>query len=458
MMNFIKSDELTAKAISLIPSVKTFYDTYTFLQKSQWWSHNQLEEYQMVQLSKLLIHAYNNVPYYRRVFDERGLKPANIQSTADLKKLPYLTKEIIRENLPDLVARNYAKPKLEYVTTGGSTGIPLGFYYEKGFSRAREQAFMTALWNRVGYRLSDKCVLLRGYVVDSASKGTFWKYSLFGRWLILSSYHMTDKLLPSYIAKIREFRPAYIQAYPSAVTLLARFMKGNNMQPFPSIRAILCQSENMYPWQRQLLEQVFQCRVYSWYGHTEQAVLAGECEKSVHYHLNPEYGITEIVDNNVKVIAEEDKMGEIVATGLNNFLCPFIRYRTMDLAIPANAKCECGRQYSLLKKVEGRTQDLIVTKDKRLITLTALIFGLHFSAFSKVKEMQLIQEREGEIVVRIQKTYQYSDSDERELLSKMQSAIGDGLKIDFDYVDSIPRTEQGKYKFLIQKLPIAYGD
>ena len=130
----------------------------------------------------------------------------------------------------------------------------------------------------------------------------------------------------------------------------------------------------------------------------------------------------------------------------------------MDLAVPSNAKCDCGRNYPLLKKVEGRLQEIVVTKDRRLITLTALIFAQHFEAFSKVKEMQLMQEEEGELMVRIVKTLQYSENDEQEFLTKMQKAVGNGLDINFEYVDHIPRTETGKYRFLIQKLPIEFGN
>lgn len=449
-------NSITAKALAILPSYKTFRKTYKFLQKSQWWSREQLEEYQLQQLSKLLNHAYENVPYYRRIFDNRGLKPKDIQDFKDLQKLPFLTKEIVRDNLNDLKARNYPPEKFEYVTTGGSTGIPLGFYYVKGVSRAIEEAFMKTLWDRVGYHYRDKCVILRGNVVKSADKGKLWEYSLFGRWLILSSYHMAEENIPKYIEKIRKFKPNFIQAYPSAITILARFMRENNIEPFPTVKAILCGSENLYPWQRELLEEVFQCRVYSWYGLSEMAVLAGECEKSTYYHIFPEYGIVELNGKNNKPVMNESEMGEIVATSLNNFACPLIRYRTMDLAVPTNGKCECGRNYPLLKKVEGRLQELVVTKDRRLITLTALIFAQHFEAFSRVKEMQLMQEEEGKMTVRIVKTLQYSENDEQEFLTKMQKAVGNGLDINFEYVNQIPRTQSGKYRFLIQKLPIEF--
>lgn len=433
---------------------KVFGETYNFLQESQWWSREKLEEYQMQQLSKLLHHAYENVPYYRRIFDERGLKPKDIQDFDDFKKLPYLTKEIIRENLSDLVARNYPESKLQYCTTGGSTGIPLGFYREKGVSALKEQAFMLTQWNRVGFKIGDRCVTLRGNIVQSASKAKFWEYDPINKNLILSSYHITDETLPKYIAKVREFGPNFIQAYPSAITILARFMKENNVEPFPSIKALLLGSENLYPWQRELLEEVFQCRVYSWYGHSEQAVLAGECEKSTWYHIFPEYGFVELIAKDAETVIKEDKLGEIVATGLNKFICPLIRYRTMDLAVPITAMCECGRNYPLLKRVEGRLQELVVTRDGRVVTLTALIFAQHFEAFSKIKEMQLVQKTEGEITVNMVKSSQYSVNDEKEILSKMQRAVGKGLDISFDYVNHIPRTKSGKYRFLIQKLPI----
>jgi len=437
---------------------RVFWDTYNFLQESQWWSREKLEEYQMQQLEKLLKHAYEKVPYYKRIFDERNLKPKDIQDFDDLRKLPYLTKEIIQDNLEALVARNYPKSKLQYSTTGGSTGIPMGFYHERGVSSQKEWAFMVTQWNRVGYEIGDKRVVLRGNIVHLANKGNFWEYNPVDRQLILSSYHMTDENLPRYIEKIREYAPKFIHAYPSVITILARFMKENSITAFESVIAILCGSENIYEPQRRLLEDGFKCRVYSWYGHTEQAVLAGECEKSRYYHIFPEYGIVELIGKDGKPVTQESEMGEIIATGLNNFAFPFIRYRTADLGVHTSQKCTCGRNYPLLKKVEGRLQDLVVTKDERLISLTSLIFAQHFEAFSRIKEMQLVQERAGKLLVKIVNASQYSDSDEQEILSKMQRAVSRRLDISFAYVDHIPRTKSGKYGFLIQKLPIEFGD
>jgi len=435
---------------------KVFWDTYNFLQESQWWSREKLEEYQMRQLSNLLHHAYKNVPYYQKVFNERGLRPKDIQNFDDLRKLPYLTKEIIQENLPDLVARNCPKSKLQYVTTGGSTGIPMGFYHEKGVSPAKEQAFMLIQWNRVGFKIGDKCAVLRGNVVRSITKDNFWEYDPVNKNLILSSYHMTDETLPKYIARIRKFKPDFIQAYPSAITIMARFMEENDIEPFQSVKAILCGSENLYQWQRELLEKVLQCRVYSWYGHAEQAILAGECEKNTYYHIFPEYGFTELICADGKPLSNKNEMGEIVATGFNNFICPLIRYRTMDLATPINIKCECGRNYPLLKNVEGRLQELIITRTGRLISMTAI--NMHSDVFDNIKQFQFYQDMKGEVFFNIVRKPTYTDMDTEYIRTELSKKLGEDVDLIHRFVDHIPRTKSGKYRFLIQKLSVTQGN
>jgi len=432
---------------------RVFWDTYNFLQESQWWSIEKLEEYQMQQLSELLHHAYENVPYYRNIFNERGLKPKDIQNFDDLRKLPYLTKEIVRENLPDLIARNYPKSKLQYVTTSGSTGIPLWFYWEKGISDAKERAFMLTQWNRVGFNMNDKRVILRGNVVQSASKGKFWEYNPIDKTLILSSYHMTDEILPKYIKKIRDFHPDFIHVYPSTITILARFIKENNITPFSTVKALLCGSENLYDWQRRLLEEVFQCRIYSWYGHTEQAVLAGECEKSTYYHIFPEYGIVELINKDANLVTEEDELGEIVGTGFNNYAMPFIRYKTGDLAIYTQEKCSCGREYQLIKKLEGRLQEFIVAKDDHLISLGDMQISF---IFDNVKQFQFFQDEKGKIIFNIVKKDTYTEKDSERIKKTLYERLGENIVLHIRFVDHIPRASSGKYKFLIQKLPIEF--
>jgi len=452
-----KQDTITKKALRILPSYRIFKETYNFLQKSQWWTREQLEEYQLEQLNNILDHAYTNVPYYRKVFNERGLKPKDIQDFKDLQKLSFLTKDLIRDNLKDLKARNYPHKKFEYVTTGGSTGVPLGFYYEKAVSRAKEWAFMKTQWDRVGYNFRDKCAVLKGYVVNSVTDYRFWEPSFFGRWLVFSSYHMTDENLPIYIKKIRQFKPKFIQAFPSIITILAGYMKKHNILPFDSVKAILCGSENMYPGQRELIEDAFQCKLYTWYGHAERVVLGGECEKSKSYHLFPEYGITELIGENEKPVRGEREVGMIVGTGFTNYCMPLIRYKTDDLGVHTNKKCDCHREYPLLKNVEGRwLQEFIITKNDRLISITAL--NMHSDVFDNVKQFQFYQDKKGEVFLNIVRGENYTTADTEYIKRELCKKMDDDVQLIIQFVNNIPRTIGGKYRFLIQKLPIEFGD
>ncbi|MBI5459245.1 hypothetical protein [Methanobacterium sp.] len=444
------SDSITFKALGLLSAYSSFSKTYNFLKESQFWSKDQLEEYQLNRLEELLHHSYENVPYYTRVFNERGIKPREIQDFNDLELLPFLTKELIRENLNDLKAKNVPNNRFEYVTTGGTSGVPLGFYYEKGVSRAIEWAFIKTLWDRVGYNFRDKCLILKGDTVESAKKGIFWKNTFFGRWLVLSSYHMTDANLGHYVEKIREFKPSFIQAYPSTITILAYYMQKNDIKPFESVKSILCGSENIYPHQRQLLEKVLDCRVYTWYGHSERTVLAGECEKSNHYHIFPEYGIFELVDDGGKKVKSDDAIGTIVGTGLTNYVMPLIRYKTDDLATYSTKKCKCQRNYQQIKDVKGRwVQEFIIANEHRLIPITAL--NMHSNVFDNVEQFQFHQDKVGEVILNIVKKPSYIQKDSEYIHTELMKKLGD-LSLELKFVDEIPRTSRGKYRFLIQEL------
>ncbi|WP_449566844.1 phenylacetate--CoA ligase family protein [Methanoculleus nereidis] len=453
---FCGRESFTAKALGILPSYNIYRKTYALLKRSRRWSPEELAAYQAQALSRLLEHAYENVPYYRRVFQERGLVPGDIQAPADLTLLPFLTREDLQNNLSDLKAKNYPEAAFEYVTTGGSTGIPVGFYYEKGVSRAREWAFMKTQWDCVDYRFTDRCVVLRGYIVGSAKEGTFWKKTLCGRWLLMSSHHMTEETLPAYIDRIRTFKPRFIQGYPSAAVILARYMREHDIEPFPTVKAVLCGSENLYPWQRDLLTKTFGCRVFSWYGNSEQTVLAGECEESTRYHIFPEYGIVELIGSDGRPAEGPGAMGEVVATSLTNFVCPLIRYRTMDLATAAEGVCTCGRNYPLLERVEGRVQDFIVTGKGEF--LPGIAMNIDTDAFDNVKQFQFYQEKVGEVVLNIVRKSAFSQHDAEYLYREVSRSCGDDVTITIRYVDNIPLTARGKYRYFVQDLPIRFGE
>jgi phenylacetate-coenzyme A ligase PaaK-like adenylate-forming protein len=452
---------LSGRAYRMIPlSVrygKVYTDHIRLLEKSQWWSREEIETYQWQKLESLLNHAYQNVPYYRRVFDERGLKPADIQSLDDFRRIPFLTKAMVRDNFEDLIAQNYPKSKRLGVTTGGSTGDPLRLVYEKGVSRPRDWAFFHHLWRRVGYTFGDKMAVFEDIVVRASNENRFWAYEPTKNRLLFSIYHMTDRNLPGYIQEVRRFGPKFIHTFPSSLALLARFMKLNGIAPFPSVKAILCASENLRAEQRDLFEEVFGCRVFDCYGQVELVVLSGGCEKQNAHHIFPEYGLTELIGEGGHVVTEEGGVGEIVGTGFGNWLMPLIRYKTGDLAVSTNAQCQCGRAYRLLSRIEGRMQEFFIARGGALIPLLGN-YSIAAKMLDKIRELQFVQEQEGTVIVNTVKESTCSESEvKNELLGRLEKRSGGRLDFEVRFVPCIRRTKRGKQKLLVQNLPTNRG-
>ncbi|MFL0267492.1 phenylacetate--CoA ligase family protein [Candidatus Clostridium radicumherbarum] len=426
---------------------KNFRKQYKFLEKSQWWTREQHEEYQMLQIKRLLEHAYKNVPYYTRTFNEREIKPEDIKCFNDLKKLPYLTKDVVRSNLEDLVARNYDRTKLEMHTTSGTSAMPMDFYIEPKIDEIREWAFISNIWSRVGYDVNkiNKCVILRGNIPQNG----FYEYK--GRNLILSSFQMTEENMKQYIKLIEIFNPDFLQAYPSSIHLLSKYILRNNINvKFHKLKCVLCSSENLYKLQKQDIEQAFGVRVFSFYGHAEHACIAGGCEQSDYFHIQNEYGYTEIINKYGQEVSCEDEIGEIVVTGFNNFVIPFIRYRTGDLVVNTNERCECGRNYRLIKKIDGRKQDYFVDRSWRIIPSTWSDYPLWLIK-QKISSYQYIQSEPGKLILNIQ-CYDEIVDEEIKAMKDVFGSYYPAFDLKICIVEYIERTKRGKFKFLIQNL------
>jgi len=433
-------------ALQTLSHYKTYRDTYKFIKKSQWWDSEKILEYQTNKLKELVHHSYNNVPYYKKLFDSIGLKPKDIQSLEDIKKIPFLTKKIIRENIKELKARNYPEHKFELSWTGGSTGFPMHFYCERGTWLAILNAYGKLMLEWIGCSYLDKNVLITG-------RNKPYRSQLFGRMLVLSSFYMNEEYMTRFIHKIRRLKPKYINSYPSAITILSKFIKKNNLELIPNLEKIICHAETLYEWQRNLVESTFKCKIHQQYGLREQTTLGCTCEHSDYFHIFPENGILELVDKNGNYLSKEGEIGEIVGTGFNTGIFPFIRYKTEDMGIHTNKKCSCGRSYPLIKRIEGRLQDFVISKTGKLVPFTRL-HHLVAESSSSVEECQFYQDVEGVIILNIVKSKSYSDYDTKKIESGFDKIFGNKLKIEVKFVDHIPLTDRGKYRFLIQKLPI----
>jgi phenylacetate-CoA ligase len=310
-------------------------------------------------------------------------------------------------------------------------------------------------WERTGWKPGDTSVVLRGAFVGSEER--FWEYDPARRELLLSSYYLTDRTYPKYVSKIEEFNPKHLQAYPSAVTILADFLLEYNDVGRTTFKVILLGSENIYKWQKEKLQQAFpSARLFGWYGHAEQVVLAPWCEYADYYHIWPFYGFTEILDESGKEV-KPSEIGEIVGTSFWNYATPFIRYRTMDRARKGPVGCEvCGRQFPLLENIEGRLQEIVITETGRYISMTAL--NMHSDVFENVRQFQFYQDTPGEVTFRVLRKDSYAEEDTFKIRRELGEKLGSDMQLEIEFVDEIQRTRRGKHRFLVQELDVRYGD
>lgn len=433
---------------------KIFRATSALLAQSQFWSIKEHEAYQTQQLRQLVAHAYANIPFYRSLYDSFGVSPNDITNVHDIQKLPIISKDDIRAHVNEMKAQNFLQSQFQYHTTGGSTGKPVGFYWEADRTVPMEYAFMRRQWRWAGFEMGkQRSIVLRGIPLP---KGKTYQM-IPGNQMRLSTYDLTQSAITKYIEIIRSYEPVALQSYPSAAYILAQHIlkQGWKDKIFPSLKIVLCGSENLYPWQRKLIGEAFKSRVYSWYGQSEYVALGGECEHSTNYHFYSEYGITEFLDP-LRNPVEPGEIGEIVATGFNNYAMPLIRYRTEDRArLSTSQKCECGRNYPLVSSIEGRLQEMIVGKDGNLISMTAI--NMHDSIFDNVYQFQFYQDTPGKIQMRIHRKVGYTRYDEEKIRSGLFGKLRNRIDVNFEYVDSIPTTSRGKATFLIQKLDLDFN-
>lgn len=426
---------------------RVFWETYNFLQESQRWNREKLEEYQMQQLSRLLRHVYENVPYYRKNFDECGINPKNIQNFNDFKKVPYLTKDTVKEKIKDLLARNFNPGTLRITHTSGTTGKPLQFF-EDPLTAEKEWAFICHQWSRVGYKPGDLRVELRGPV--NRNRPVWYDPAL--KVLHLSPLLDSKEKAAYYLDKIQNAGAKFLHGYPGAIVSFAFLIKRYGfLIPF-SLRAIFFASEVVYPWQRELVKEVFGCRIFSHYGLTEKVVLAAECEHTTGYHCIPQYGLTEI----------DPDTREIIGTGFINDATPFIRYRTTDVAsVPISLNCEkCKRNYyPVFPNIEGRLEDFIVTPRGALVS--PAIITHPFKDLTTIKDTQVVQKDIDLIIVRVVPN-ENNDSEalQRELsklCQDLQIIIGESVQVRWEIVEKIERLGSGKFKWIVSEVSCEMG-
>ena len=419
------------------------------------WDREAMEAYQLNQLRSLLQHCAQNVPFYREFFQQEKIQIEDFQTIRDIRRLPIVDKRTLSEQRDRFCAENYPKRRFIYVTTGGSTGIPFGFYLERGITKTLHAAFLHESWVPYGWTSQSSTIVLRGKFVGCPEENYYWEQDALRRYLFLSTYHLTPSTIEKhYLPCIAAFLPDFIDGYPSAVTILARYLLESN-SCLPPIKGVLLSSENLYPWQYEVIRDAFKCPVVPLYGMTEHAGFAFPSGNGLGYYFHPAYGIFELLDKSGEEVTTDGERGEIVLTSFLNSAMPFIRYRTDDIAMLDAKESSDGCCFKKVCCIEGRLQELLLTRDGRLISMAAI--NMHNALFDRVEQYQFVQHVPGAVVMKIVRKAGYTLEDEKRILREIGSKLS-GVDMKIEYVQEIPRTATGKFRFLIQHLPIQYSD
>lgn len=416
------------------------------LQKLLSWSKEELDKKNLIELRRMVYLAYTNTVGYRQLYKDASIQPSDIQKLSDLALLPTVSKSLLRDNIKDF---SVSGPSHRFNTTGGTTGEPFGFYLSRNIF-ASEAAFIHSYWNTSGWKLGEKTIVLRGSYVGTDQ--SFINYKPYTRELYFSANHLTANNIPVFAKAAKKHQIKFIQAYPSALSLLCDYIEETNCKDF-SFEVLFLGSENVYSWQIEKFKKTFpKAKILSWYGHAEKACYATLIpDSNLQYEVNPMYGIAEAGEKN------ENGMSEIIATGFINNATPFIRYETNDYAEFTTERPEncLYKGSTIFKKIDGRRQEVIVSKSGKYISMTSL--SIHGGLYNGFKQFQFQQSKPGEVNLKFIPNSSFNDETKQLVKSKLHERFSNDIDFNLIAVDSIAKTHRGKMRYLIQELDVKYN-
>jgi len=411
---------------------------------------NQLLTRQLERLRSILIHAYENTEYYKSLFDEIGFTPAKLQDVDDLRRIPLLTKDVIRNKLNRLTAKNIDAGALDKAATGGSTGTPMSFLRDRQSHYLRKgQELYFDRW--MGYEIGQRTAL---FVATAHFDGPADRLkarirnATCERLLRFDPHNITDKYMEQFAKRFQAYRPEMIKCFPNALSIFAEFLNRNKID-LPPVRVVSCTGENLYTQQRRLFAKTFEAEVYDKYGTFECGVIASECRLHHGLHVFTEGAYLELLDDRGMPI-KPGQMGKIVITDLFNKGMPFIRYEIGDMGIAAQIdRCKCGSNLPLIQKVLGRDRDIII--DSNGNPKPGYLFVHAISNLDLPAQLQVIQVSRDRLKVKVAKK-KTSHLNLARLRDKFQDIVGPKIIIEFEHVMDIPRDPSGKFRYVVSEL------
>ncbi len=420
---------------------------------TQWLSCDELSELQRKKLINLVEYAYQYVPYYQRTFRDIGFEPGDLKEDLScLRKLPILTKAIIRDNFENMQTTEAVRRKqLSLMSTSGSTGQPLIFMQDRDYRDAVTADIQRHIeW--AGCELGDLQALIWGV----GFKQTRWKKmrtnlidSIWNRFQI-NAFTMTEETMDEFAKEVIQRKPKTLFGYATSIYRFAQFIRTNRYKDI-SFNGIFSSAELLLPPVRQFIEETFRCKIFNRYGTLELGGVACECEAHDGMHVSAENNYVEIIDHQRS--CNPGEVGDIIVTNLNNLGMPFIRYSIGDDgAWYGDSPCSCGRQLPRLKSLEGRIVDTFQTADGRIVWSGFAGAAFRCLAHPSIRQFQVVQKSLDKIVVRLVKSGEVPESIQEQITDAIQYTFGQSISVEYEFPDEIPPLPSGKHQYAISEI------
>lgn len=399
---------------------------------------DQIKDYQLQKIKSLLSSAYREVSYYRDLFWKIGFDPQSFEQLSDLKKLPILSKDDVRENYYALISGKRMTNSIK-LATSGTTGERLEVYTSPE-QWIIEQSAIWRHWHIAGYKFRDKMAIIRSYSPKKNEK--FYKFNNFKNWLYISPYHLNEKYFEEIFDLLIKWKPKYIRGYPSSIYLLARYALKKDIK-LKSLKGILTASEKLTLNYRKVIEKAFKVRVFDHYGQAEISVMFHEWDDHTGMNHLDYYGYAELIETDDKSVFK------LIATNLHNKVMPLIRYDTGDyIRLDQNIKKDGKSNFLKVSEIIGRSDDLLLNSNGEFIP--SVNFYTFFSDIKEIIRFQfIIDEKDIELKLLIDKEARESD-----IINYVQNemSIRFGKKINIISTDKFIQSEEGKFSAFIKKI------
>ena len=443
---------------------------YAQLIQSEYYPPERIEQIQLKKLREVLCHAMRVCPYYTAKFKRAGLAPDDIQTLADVTRIPSLSRQEVIANCEQIVdvkqrpavdaakrsKRGPGQPlplgrfrgqKLVRNTSSGSTGAPV-IFYDDGSMTAVSWALEMRLRKWFGIEPGVREARMARISVDYMPKDfQVWMRKRLWHQLMLPGVNLADPEYAFCLQKLRDFRPRVLWGFTSALAGLADYIRrsGEDVSRCSPELAIGWAAP-VYEHEEKILRDVFHCAVTNIYGAREVGHVAAWCPNHT-WHINQEHMLVESNRD-----PRDGELGEIIVTPLDIAPMPFIRYRLGDLGRPAPSRCACGRTLQVLEDFLGRTGEVFVTKDGRMIPPNFWCRFFMVDGQSQfVERFQVIYRRADLISIRIVKRQGFSEATEADMKRILRKNFSTDVYFEFEYVPRIAPQISGKYQMVVNE-------